>query len=141
MPYYTDQLGWDDCGTMLFVAACHTHNDTVSPIVEKEWDVMEHPMVVRFEEDQEPDKLNKLAWQADEETILNWIETEGYSVDGPVEQNGKYSKADLSEYPRYGTEALEQFAFSTLCKVMQFEEKQLVPVVLDDSGEFLWDMM
>ena len=70
---------------MLFVAACHTHNDTVSPIVEKEWDVMEHPMVVRFEEDQEPDKLNKLAWQADEETILNWIETEGYSVDGPVE--------------------------------------------------------
>ena len=126
---------------MLFVAACHTHNDTVSPIVEKEWDVMEHPMVVRFEEDQEPDKLNKLAWQADEETILNWIETEGYSVDGPVEQNGKYSKADLSEYPRYGTEALEQFAFSTLCKVMQVEEKQLVPVVLDDSGEFLWDMM
>lgn len=118
---------------MLFVAACHTHNDTVSPIVEKEWDVMEHPMVVRFEEDQEPDKLNKLAWQADEETILNWIETEGYSVDGPVEQNGKYSKADLPEYPRYGTEALEQFAFFTLCKIMQFEEKQLVPVVLDDS--------
>ncbi len=36
---------------MLFVAACHTHNEMVSPIVEKEWDVMEYPMVVWFEED------------------------------------------------------------------------------------------
>lgn len=33
---------------------------------------------------EELDKLNKLACKAIEETILNWIETEGYSVDGPV---------------------------------------------------------
>jgi len=39
--YYTNQMCWNDCGTILFVAACHPHNDTLSPIAEKEWDVME----------------------------------------------------------------------------------------------------
>lgn len=58
-----------------------------------------------------------------------------------MSKTGNIVKRTSRSYPRYGTEALEQFAFSTLCKVMQFEEKQLVPVVLDDSGEFLWDMM
>ena len=32
----------------------------------------------------ELEKLNHLAWQADEDTILGWADTEGYPVDGTV---------------------------------------------------------
>ncbi len=33
----------------------------------------------------ELEKLNQLAWQADEDTILGWADTEGYPVDGTVD--------------------------------------------------------
>ena len=48
----------------------------------------------------ELEKLNLLAWQADEETILSWIETEGYPVDGTVGPDGQYSRADILEHTR-----------------------------------------
>ena len=41
----------------------------------------------------ELEKLNQLAWQADEDTILGWADTEGYPVDGTVDSDGQYSKA------------------------------------------------
>ena len=43
----------------------------------------------------ELEKLNQLAWQADEDTILGWADTEGYPVDGTIDADGQYSKADI----------------------------------------------
>ena len=36
----------------------------------------------------ELEKLNQLAWQADEDTILTWADTEGYPVDGAIGPEG-----------------------------------------------------
>ena len=46
----------------------------------------------------ELERLNQLAWQADEDTILGWADTEGYPVDGTVDSDGQYSKADIPEH-------------------------------------------
>ena len=45
----------------------------------------------------ELEKLNHLAWQADEDTILGWADTEGYPVDGTIDSDGQYSKADIPD--------------------------------------------
>lgn len=79
----------------------------------------------------ELEKLNQLAWQADEETILSWTETEGYPVDGTVGLNGQYSKADIAEHTQYDTESLAKFAFSMFWQAMRFAEEQQVPILLD----------
>ena len=34
-------------------------------------------------------KLNQLAWQADEDTILGWADTEGYPIDGTIDADGQ----------------------------------------------------
>jgi hypothetical protein len=60
----------------------------------------------------ELEKLNQLAWQADEDTILGWADTEGYPVDGTVDSDGQYSKADIPEHTQYDTQSLAKFAFS-----------------------------
>ena len=80
---------------------------------------------------QELERLNELAWQADEDTILNWTETEGYPVDGTISPDGQYSKADIVEHTRYDTESLAKFAFSIFWQAMCFAEKQQVPILLD----------
>ena len=79
----------------------------------------------------ELEKLNQLAWQADEDTILDWADTEGYPVDGTVGPNGQYSKADIPEHTQYDTESLAKFAFSMFCRAMRFAEEQQVPILLD----------
>ena len=56
----------------------------------------------------ELEKLNQLAWQADEDTILGWADTEGYPVDGTVGPDGQYSKADIPEHTQYDTQSLGQ---------------------------------
>ena len=43
----------------------------------------------------ELEKLNQLAGQADEDTILGWADTEGYPVDGTVDSDGQYSNCLL----------------------------------------------
>ena len=35
--------------------------------------------------------LNQMEWQADEDTILDWADTEGYPVDGTIDADGQYS--------------------------------------------------
>ena len=172
-PYYTDKPDWDAFGAMLLVAACNTYGELVPPSVEKDWDFMEHPAILRLVEDQEQvwslfygatwwlpladsfmfqgplpngsqaiigtvgalrkelEKLNQLAWQADEETILRWDKTEGYPVDGTVGPGGQYSPEDISEHTQYSTESLAKFAFSILWQAMKFAEEQQVPVLLD----------
>ena len=79
----------------------------------------------------ELEKLNQLAWQADEDTILGWADTEGYPVDGAIGPDGQYSKADIPEHTEYGTESLAKFAFSMFWRAMRFAEEQQVPVLLD----------
>ena len=54
----------------------------------------------------ELEKLNQLAWQADEDTILGWADTEGYPVDGTVDSDAQYSKADIPEHTQYDTQSL-----------------------------------
>ena len=79
----------------------------------------------------ELEKLNQLAWQADEETILSWADTEGYPVDGTIGPDGQYSKADIPEHTEYDTQSLAKFAFSMFWQAMRFAEEQQVPILLD----------
>lgn len=79
----------------------------------------------------ELEKLNQLAWQADEKTILSWAETEGYTVDGTVGPNRQYSKADIAEHTQYDTDSLAKYAFSMFWQAMRFAEEQQVPILLD----------
>ena len=157
-PYYTDKPDWDAFGAMLLVAACHTYGEPVPPTVEKDWNFGEHPLVARLGSDEERvwslfqaplptddqamiatlgglrkelEKLNQLAWQADEDTILDWADTEGYPVDGTVGSDGQYSKADIPEHTEYNTESLAKFAFSMFWRAMRFAEEQQVPILLD----------
>ena len=44
----------------------------------------------------ELERLNQLAWQADEDTILGWADTEGYPIDGTIDADGQYSRPDGS---------------------------------------------
>ena len=79
----------------------------------------------------ELEKLNHLAWQADEDTILGWADTEGYPVDGTLAPDGQYSKADIPEHTRYDTQSLAKFAFSMFWRAMRFAEEHHVPILLD----------
>ena len=79
----------------------------------------------------ELEKLNQLAWQADEDTILGWADTEGYPVDGTVDSDGQYSKADIPGHTQYDTQSLAKFAFSMFWRAMRFAEEQQVPILLD----------
>ena len=79
----------------------------------------------------ELERLNAIAWQADENTILSWLDTEGYPVDGSIDLDGQYSKADIPEYTQYSTESLAKLAFSMFWQAIQFAEKHQVPVLLD----------
>lgn len=79
----------------------------------------------------ELEKLNQLAWRADEVTILRWTETEGYPVDGTIGPDGQYSKADIPEHTQYDTQSLAKFSFSMFWQAMRFAEEQQVPILLD----------
>ena len=79
----------------------------------------------------ELEKINQIAWQADEDSILNWAETEGYPLDGSIGPSGQFSKEDIPEHTRYDTESLAKFAFSMLWQAMRFAEEQKVPILLD----------
>ena len=79
----------------------------------------------------ELEKLNQLAWQADEDTILTWADTEGYPVDGAIGPEGQYSKADIPEHTQYDTQSLAKLAFSIFWRAIRFAEEQHVPILLD----------
>ena len=77
----------------------------------------------------ELEKLNQLAWQADEDTILDWADTEGYPIDGTVSPNGQYSKTDIPEHTQYDIQSLAKFAFSMFWRAMWFAEEQRAPIL------------
>ncbi len=64
-------------------------------------------------------------------TILGWADTEGYPVDGTIDADGQYSKADIPEHTQYDTQSLAKFAFSMFWRAMRFAEEQRVPILLD----------
>ena len=142
-PYYTDKPDWDAFGAMLLVAACHTYEEPVPPTVEKDWDFGEHPLIARLASDEERvwslfsgatwwlPLADSFLFQADEDTILGWADTEGYPVDGTIDADGRYSKADIPEHTPYDTQSLAKFAFSMFWRAMRFAEEQQVPILLD----------
>lgn len=80
---------------------------------------------------EELEVLNRMVWQADEDTILIWTDTEGYPVDCTMSPGGQYSKADIVEHTQYDTESLAKYAFSMFWRAMRFAEEQQVPILLD----------
>lgn len=75
--------------------------------------------------------LNQLAWQADEDTVLRWSETEGYPTDGIIPASGEISKADIKEHTQYDTQSLAKFPFSMFWQAMRFAEQNQTPILLD----------
>ena len=74
---------------------------------------------------------DQMAWQVDEDTILDWAATEGYPADGAIDSDGQYSKADIPEHTEYDTQSLAKFAFSMFWQALRFAEEQRVPILLD----------
>lgn len=81
---------------------------------------------------QELERLNALAWKADEETILSWSETEGYPIDGVYGPDGKLDPNSIQEHTQYDTQSLAKFAFSIFWQAVKFAQAQQVPILLDD---------
>lgn len=77
----------------------------------------------------ELERLNELAWQADEDAILSWTASEGYPVDGEVSAGGVYTKR--AENTEYDTQSLAKYAFSIFYRALKFSEEQQVPVLMD----------
>lgn len=79
----------------------------------------------------ELDKINRLCWQAGEDTILSWTETEGYPADAVISADGIFSKDDIPECTQYHTESLAKFAYSILWRALRFSMETQVPILLD----------
>ena len=79
----------------------------------------------------ELERLNQMAWQADEVTILRWSETEGYPADGTLGTDGHFSRADILEHTQFDTNSLAKFAFSMLWQAARFAEEHQAPILLD----------
>lgn len=77
----------------------------------------------------ELETLNELAWQADEETILRWEQTEGYPTDGSVGADGAITME--TEHIRYDVQSLAKYAFSLFYQALKFAEENQVPILLD----------
>lgn len=76
-------------------------------------------------------KINELGWQADEDTIWQWSETEGYPADAERAADGTLSVENIPEQTQYDTESLAKFAFSILWKAAKFSLEQRVPILMD----------
>lgn len=72
--------------------------------------------------------INQMEWNADEDIILSWKNTEGYPDDGYV-KDGKYIPGTI--HTEYNTESLAKFAYSILYQSATFSQKNRVPVILD----------
>lgn len=77
----------------------------------------------------ELEKINEAAWKADEATILDWVNTEGYPAEGQIGGNGLLRL--LPKRKVYSTESLAKFAFSILWQAVKFAEKEQVTILLD----------
>lgn len=79
----------------------------------------------------ELERLNAMAWQADEETIYSWCETEGYPADGEPVQDGIRVKSIIPENTEYDTQSLAKFCYSIFYRALKFAEENQVSIVMD----------
>lgn len=77
----------------------------------------------------ELERLNELAWQADENRILSWTSSEGYPADGEMSVDGTYT--ELANNTEYDTQSLAKYAFSIFYQALKFAEEQQVPILMD----------
>ena len=73
-------------------------------------------------------KINELSWNADDSTIVQWLETEGYPIDGEI-VDGTYKILEI--HTEYDVESLAKYAFSILYQAALFSEKHGVPIIKD----------
>lgn len=72
--------------------------------------------------------INKIGWNADRESILNWVGTEGYPEEAVISGGKIEFKEQVEEYD---TESLAKLAFSVLWQAVEFSESERVPIILD----------
>ena len=77
----------------------------------------------------ELERLNQMAWQADEDTVFRWEQTEGYPTDGTVGADGVITMG--AEHIQYSTQSLAKYAFSLFYQALKFAEENQVPILLD----------
>lgn len=77
----------------------------------------------------ELEKLNELAWQADEAAILAWSCTEGYPMDGQIDGAGRLAMGETHQV--YDTQSLAKFAFSIFWQALNFARENRVPILMD----------
>ena len=79
----------------------------------------------------ELERLNELAWQADEDTIRGWRQSEGYPEDVTVSSGGIFSQTAVQEQEMYDTQSLARFSFSVFYQALQFAEENRTPLLRD----------
>ena len=77
---------------------------------------------------QELENINALEWKADEKTILEWTNSEGYPDDGCV---GKYGLQIEKEHQEYDTVSLAKLAFSILWRAVRHSEQYGTLIIYD----------
>ena len=73
--------------------------------------------------------INKLCWDASEDTIMKWLTTEGYPSDSYIDAEGNYHQEQVHE--AYNTDSLAKFAFAVLWRAVNFAEKERVMIIFD----------
>ena len=73
--------------------------------------------------------INALGWQADDATILGWVQTEGFPVDAESAADGSIRMLDV--HTEYDTQSLAKFACSILYHAVLFSNRHRVPVIMD----------
>lgn len=82
---------------------------------------------------QELEKINEFGWNADEQTIKSWCETEGYIyADAPiVDLPGGIQAHPASNDYQWDTESLAKYAYSIFCQAAKFSSVNRVPILMD----------
>lgn len=76
----------------------------------------------------ELEQINALEWNADEEMILNWSDTEGYPTDALY---GNDKMEYIAKHTEYDTVSLAKFAFSILWQAVRHSEKYGTLIIYD----------
>ena len=76
----------------------------------------------------ELEQINNIEWKADEQTIINWVDTEGYPDDAYY-HDGKVEM--LEKHTEYNTLSIAKFAFSILWQAVKHSQKNGTLIILD----------
>ena len=76
----------------------------------------------------ELERINALEWNADEQTIIGWSDTEGYPMDA-LYNNGEFK--NIAKNEEYDTISLAKFAFSILWQAVEHSMKYGTLIIYD----------